>query len=80
MKIILSLIAFSGIASAFNASLQPHRRKTIALQDASSPMETFERAVECAENYGYCNLDELEELSKGKLLGGRGCCMGAGYA
>lgn len=68
MKLIRSLIAFVGTATAFNASLQPRRRMTIAIQSASSHMETFERAVECAENYGYCNLDELEQLADGELL------------
>lgn len=28
-----------------------------------SKMETFEKAVECAENFGYCDLEELEQLA-----------------
>ena len=27
--------------------------------------ETFDRAVECANNFGLCNVDELLELSDG---------------
>lgn len=28
-----------------------------------SKMETFEKAVECAENFGHCDLEELEQLA-----------------
>jgi hypothetical protein len=29
-----------------------------------SKIETFEKAVECAENFGYCDLEELEQLAE----------------
>ena len=63
---ILSFSAALGFASAFNASLERRApsRQTIL---RASQMEQFERAVECAENFGYCNLDELETLADGKF-------------
>ena len=67
MKFLVPLLAILGYVSAFNASLEPrHVQRKRSVLRASSQMETFERAVECAENYGYCNLDELEDLSDGK--------------
>uniref|UniRef100_A0A7S1ZBE1 Uncharacterized protein n=1 Tax=Trieres chinensis TaxID=1514140 RepID=A0A7S1ZBE1_TRICV len=45
-------------AAAFRTNSAPLRASS-----SSSKSETFERAVECAENFGYCDLDELETLS-----------------
>uniref|UniRef100_A0A7S0FQP5 Uncharacterized protein n=1 Tax=Minutocellus polymorphus TaxID=265543 RepID=A0A7S0FQP5_9STRA len=61
MKLLLFAATF-GFASAFNASLERRAPSRYTLLRASQ-MEQFERAVECAENFGYCNLDELEALS-----------------
>lgn len=33
---------------------------------AEYPEEKFERAVNCASNFGFCNIDELEELAESK--------------
>lgn len=30
---------------------------------SSSKIETFGRAIECAENFGYCDLEEMERLA-----------------
>lgn len=33
----------------------------------NSKPESFDRAVECAEHYGLCNVDELLNLAGGKF-------------
>lgn len=44
--------------------------KTIVAQKYKTALsyhpETFERAVDCASNYGMCNVDELLNLAKGR--------------
>uniref|UniRef100_A0A7S4JFN5 Uncharacterized protein n=1 Tax=Odontella aurita TaxID=265563 RepID=A0A7S4JFN5_9STRA len=64
MMKLLSLFAVCGLAAAFSpgpVAFRTHQRAKAL--SATSKCETFERAVECAENFGYCNLDELENLA-----------------
>ena len=65
MKLIITLLALVGSAAAFCVQSKPSTRPVRALHstNSDSKMETFERAVECAENFGFCDLDSLEELA-----------------
>jgi len=61
LKLALTFLAIHSI-SAFSAT-----RSTITRTSPPTALfyhpETFDRAVECANNFGLCNVDELLELS-----------------
>eukprot|EP01083_Nonionella_stella_P098382 276625_1 len=68
MKTYISLLVASlQSASAFNAHSMPFSRE-LKLASAAEPhhseMEIFERAVECAERFGSCDLDHMEFLAR----------------
>eukprot|EP00558_Chaetoceros_sp_UNC1202_P005652 CAMPEP_0197246648 /NCGR_PEP_ID=MMETSP1429-20130617/18653_1 /TAXON_ID=49237 /ORGANISM="Chaetoceros sp., Strain UNC1202" /LENGTH=134 /DNA_ID=CAMNT_0042707363 /DNA_START=40 /DNA_END=444 /DNA_ORIENTATION=+ len=59
----LSLSAVLSSASAFN--VQPTHICATKLQSSpNGEMEIFERAVECAEKFGVCDIEKMEELAK----------------
>jgi len=63
LKLASTFLAIHSI-SAFSAT-----RSTIIRSYSPTAIfyhpETFDRAVECANNFGLCNVDELLELSDG---------------
>ena len=64
LKIVSTLALLAPTISAFSAA-----RSTIIRTSSPTALfyhpETFDRAVECANNFGLCNVDELLELSDG---------------
>jgi CRISPR/Cas system Type II protein with McrA/HNH and RuvC-like nuclease domain len=63
MKFSLSLFAMIHTASAFNMQAMPFSRN-MELKSTHSEMEVFERAVECAEHFGVCDIEQMEYLAK----------------
>ncbi len=59
-----ALLALPGI-SGFIASYPKIVRSTTTKLNYHP--QTFERAVECAQNYGLCDIDELLSLSSGEI-------------
>jgi len=57
------------LASAISVSAFSTTRSTIIRSSSPTAIfyhpETFDRAVECANNFGLCNVDELLKLSDG---------------
>ena len=64
LKLASTLALLAPTISAFSAT-----RSTITRTPSPTAIfyhpETFDRAVECANNFGLCNVDELLELSDG---------------
>ena len=62
MKTYFSLFAILNSAAAF--SLQsPRSSRQFTLQSTHHEMETFERAIECAERFGTCDIEKMERLA-----------------
>ncbi len=59
-----ALLALPGI-SGFTAPYPKIVRSTTTKLNYHP--QTFERAVECAQNYGLCDIDELLNLSSGEI-------------
>ena len=67
MKTYLTLLALPQSASAFNvqSTSMPFSREMKLNSGAhKSEMEIFERAVECAERFGICDIEQMEYLAK----------------
>ena len=68
MKSVLSFLAILNSVSAFNVqSIRFSRQLTLVKESSSSThheLERFERALECAEKFGYCDIEQMEELAK----------------
>lgn len=66
MKSILVVAFLSSVAHAFRPLSFP-RFSLIALRavEADSPVD-WKRAQHCAENFGACDVDEVEELYQSK--------------
>ena len=68
MKSFLSLLAILNSAAAFNVqSIRFSRQLTLVKESSSSThheLERFERALECAEKFGSCDIEQMEELAK----------------
>ena len=74
MKIVSLLFSLVVIpASAFVAFVPstktPSFYRLSATKTTKEIPESFGRAVECAENFGLCDVDELWKLSNGKSIG-----------
>lgn len=65
MKYIALFSVISSVG-AFTANLPRHCSSTAlkSLDGAHSEMETFERAVYCAEHFGTCPIEQMELLAK----------------
>ena len=69
MKVLtLFLVLIPNIVNAFHLALT-RKLPTTSLAVASDRTypDSFGRAVECAETYGLCDVDELWKLSDGKF-------------
>ena len=68
MKSVLSFLAILNSVSAFNVqSIRFSRQLTLVKESSSSThheLERFERALECAEKFGSCDIEQMEELAK----------------
>lgn len=67
MKSFLSLLAILNSAAAFSVqSIRFSRQLTLKESSSSThhELERFERAVECAEKFGTCDIEQMEELAK----------------
>ena len=52
-----------------NNMMVPPVPPAVAFQpDLDNIMETYDRAADCANNYGMCSIEELLDLSEGKIL------------
>jgi len=61
MKIFLLFLAILNSSAAFSVqSIQFSRQLTLNHHG----LESFERAVECAEKFGACDIEQMEELAK----------------
>ena len=61
MKYFFAL--FASTATAFTVQTRYSPRIPLHLKSSPSHSETFERALDCAENFGVCDLDKMEELA-----------------
>lgn len=70
MKFINAITLFP-IVISMTSAFTMMQKKTASMISGSmtrsniyqSKIETFEKAVECAENFGYCDLEEMEQLA-----------------
>jgi hypothetical protein len=62
---ILIIIQTIAATAAFSINHETTVRRSIKSALNYHP-ETFERAVDCASNYGMCDVDELLNLAKGQ--------------
>eukprot|EP00585_Thalassiosira_rotula_P010191 CAMPEP_0196142050 /NCGR_PEP_ID=MMETSP0910-20130528/10870_1 /TAXON_ID=49265 /ORGANISM="Thalassiosira rotula, Strain GSO102" /LENGTH=154 /DNA_ID=CAMNT_0041403303 /DNA_START=125 /DNA_END=586 /DNA_ORIENTATION=+ len=68
-KLAFALVAIllpSASAFSYTTTITSERRSTTKLSYAPQPEtpETYVRAVDCANNYGLCSVDELLDLSE----------------
>lgn len=65
MKIFLSFLAILNSSAAFSVvqSIRFSRQLTLN-HNHQHGLESFERAVECAEKFGACDIKQMEELAK----------------
>lgn len=68
VQLVSALVAIQAISvtSAFSIHQKGALARTFYVALKFHP-QSFERAVECATNYGRCNVDELLNLAKGEL-------------
>ena len=68
VQLVSALVAIQAISasSAFSVHHKTALARTFYVALNFHP-QSFERAVECANNYGMCNVDELLNLAKGEL-------------
>ena len=64
---VVLIIQAIAMASAFSANHKVSLSRACKVSLNYHP-ETFERAVDCANNYGMCNVDELLNLAKGQVI------------
>lgn len=64
-KLVSTLALLAPTMSAFSATRSTIVRSSSPTTELFYHPETFDRAVECANNFGLCNVDELLELSDG---------------
>jgi hypothetical protein len=62
MNTFFSLLAILNSALAFSVQ-SPRVSRQFTLSSTHHEMETFERAVECAERFGACDIDKMEQLA-----------------
>ncbi len=64
MKTYLTALAFLSSASAFNVQTLPFSREfSLKSTGQHSDIEIFERAVDCAEKFGACDIEHMEYLA-----------------
>ena len=68
MKLVVSLCLWSTVSGFVGVNTHILRRPSIHLKANNNNMdsEKLQRAVECAENYGLCDVDELTQLANGR--------------